>query len=108
MAKFIISQTGDKPFNFALIAERNYDAAYQFFLDQYGHKPGQLPFEKTEQLFVVCEDKICEPVGHSKFEISAFGWSKIEWQKESSGVKVFKLVHNPEAEAAAAAAEAAK
>ncbi|HLC88076.1 MAG TPA: glycosyltransferase family 39 protein [Patescibacteria group bacterium] len=108
VAKFIISQTGDKPFNFALIAERNYDAAYQFFLDQYGHKPGQLPFEKTEQLFVVCEDKICEPVGHSKFEISAFGWSKIEWQKESSGVKVFKLVHNPEAEAAAAAAEAAK
>ena len=101
VAKFIISESEDKPFNFALIAERNYDAAYQFFLGEYGHKPGQLPFEKTGQLFVVCEDTVCEPVGHSKFEISAFGWSKIEWQKESSGVKVFKLIHNAEAEAAA-------
>lgn len=98
VAKFIISESEDKSFNFALIAQRNYDAAYQFFLGEYGHKSAQLPFEKTEQLFVVCEDKICEPVGHSKFEISAFGWAKIDWQKESSGVEVFKLVHNPQEE----------
>lgn len=95
VAKFIISQSGDQPFNFALIAERNYDAAYQFFLDKYGQKSAQLPFEKTTQLFVVCEDEVCEPVGHSKFEISAFGWAKIEWEKKASDVKVFKLVHNP-------------
>lgn len=98
VAKFIISESENKPFNFALIAERNYDAAYQFFLGEYGHKSAQLPFEKTGQLFVVCENKICEPVGHSKFEISAFGWAKIDWQKESSGVKVFKLIHNPQEE----------
>lgn len=98
VAKFIINESSDKPFNFALIAQRNYDAAYQFFLDQFGHAPGQLPFSKTDQLFVVCEDKICEPVGHSKFEISAFGWSKLEWEKESSGVRVFKLIHNPQEE----------
>lgn len=98
VAKFIIDNAGDKPFNFALISNGNYDAAYQFFLDQYGHKPGQLPFEKTDQLFVVCEDAICNPVGHSKFEISGFGWSKIEWEKTQSGVRVFKLIHNPEEE----------
>lgn len=98
VAKFIIAETGNKPFNFALIAEHNYDAAYQFFLYQYGHQPAQLPFEKTEQLFVVCEDAVCEPVGHSKFEISAFGWAKIESEKVTNGVKVFKLVHNPDQE----------
>ncbi|MBI2593164.1 glycosyltransferase family 39 protein [Candidatus Daviesbacteria bacterium] len=98
VAKFIISEAENKPFNFALIAQRNYDAAYQFFLGELGHKSSQLPFEKTDQLFVVCEDEVCEPVGHSKFEISAFGWAKIEWEKESSGVKVFKLVHNPREE----------
>lgn len=98
VAKFIINEAGGKPFNFALIAERNYDAAYQFSLGEYGHKPAQLPFEKTDQLFVVCEDKICEPVGHSKFEISAFGWAKIDWEKQNSGVRVFKLIHNPQEE----------
>lgn len=96
VSKFIIEESKNMPFNFALIAERNYDAAYQFFLDQLGYPPGQLPFTKTDQLFVVCEDRICEPVGHSKFEISAFGWSKVEWVKENNGVKVFKLVHNPQ------------
>lgn len=98
VAKFIIAQSGGRPFNFALIAERNYDAAYQFSLIQLGSKPAQLPFEKTDQLFVVCEDQICEPIGHNKFEISAFGWAKIESEKTTSGVRVFKLVHNPEEE----------
>lgn len=96
VAKFVIKETQNKPFNFALIAERNYDAAYQFYLDEYGHKPGQLPFEKTDQLFVVCEDKVCTPVGHPKYEIASFGWTKIESEKDFEGIKVFKLVQNPE------------
>ncbi len=92
LAKYIINESGNKPFNFALIANGNYDAAYQFFLDQYGHKPGQLPFEKTNQLFVICEDAVCNPVGHSKFEIAGFGWTQIEFEREKNGVKVFKLI----------------
>ncbi len=105
VSDFVIEESGNKPFNFALLAERNYDAAYQFFLDQAGHKPAQLPFEKTDQLFVVCEDersspsetdKICNPVGHPKYEIAAFGWTKIESEKEFNGVKVYKLIPNPE------------
>lgn len=98
VAKFVIEQAGGKPYNFALIANGNYDAAYQFYLDQYNVKPAQLPFEKTDQLIVVCEDKECNPIGHHKFEIAAFGWAKIEWQKETNGVKVYKLIHNPEEE----------
>lgn len=94
--KFVIEQAGGKPFNFALLAEHNYDAAYQFYLDIYGFKPKVLPFEKTDQLFVICEDKVCNPVGNAKYEIAAFGWTKIEYEKEFQGLKIFKLVHNPE------------
>lgn len=96
VSRFVIEQAAGKPFNFALIAERNYDAAYQFYLDEYGHKPMQLPFDKTDQLFVVCEDKICNPVGHPKYEIAAFGWTLIESEKNLNGVKVYKLIHNPQ------------
>ena len=95
IAKFIIIEAGGKPFNFALIAKNNYDAAYQFYLDFYGHKPKIVPIEITEQLFIVCEDPICEPINHPKQEIAHFGWAKIEKENEFGGIRVFKLVHNP-------------
>lgn len=96
VARYVIEKADGREFNFALIAERNYDAAYQFYLNQFGANPKILPFEKTNQLFVVCEDKICNPVGHPKHEIAAFGWTKIEQESEILGLKVYKLVHNPD------------
>lgn len=95
VAKFIISQTGGKDFNFALLAKNNYDSAYQFYLDIYGHKPKQVPFAVTDQLFVVCEDAVCDPTYNPKYEVAAFGMSKIDWVKEFDGVKIYKLSHNP-------------
>lgn len=93
IAKFIIEKSENKPFNFALIAERNYDSAYQYYLDVYDHKPKQLPFEITPQLWVVCEDKVCNPIGHPKYEIAAFGWSKKDLEFEVDDVKIYKLAH---------------
>lgn len=98
LSEYIINKTSNKDFNFALIAEHNYDAAYQFYLDVLGHKPKQLPFDKTEQLWIVCEDKECHPVGHPKYEIAAFGWSKIAEEDQFEGLKVFKIITNPEGE----------
>lgn len=95
VAKFIIDKAGNKDFNFALLAQRNYDSAYQFYLDIYGHKSKQVPFDITEQLFVVCEDAICDPTHSPKYEVAAFGWSKIDWVQNLYGVKIYKLVHNP-------------
>lgn len=95
IAKYVIEKSANQPFNFALIAKNNYDAAYQFYLDMYGHKPAQIPFEITKQLFVVCEDPVCKPIGHPKQEISHFGWAKIEEKSSFKGVEVFKLTHNP-------------
>lgn len=92
VAKYIIAESDNKPFNFALIAAQNYDAAYQFYLDNYDHTPGQLPFTKTDQLFVVCEDIVCQPIMHNKFEISAFGPAQVVWERDFRGVRIFKLV----------------
>lgn len=95
IAKFVINQTQNRPFNFALLAENNYDSAYQFYLDMYGHKPKEVPSEKTDQLFVVCEDEVCNPAYSPKYELAAYGMSKVEWQKDVFGVKIYKLIPNP-------------
>lgn len=95
IANFIVNQVGKQPFNFALIAERNYDSAYKFYLGLYGNKPKMLPDEVTSQLIVVCEDQICQPTTNSKYEITSFGMSKIEWEKDLEGVRIYKLIANP-------------
>lgn len=95
VAEFIISKSENKPFNFALISKSNYDAAYQYYLDLYGHKPAVLPDKKTDQLWVVCEDPVCKPVGHPKHEIAAFGWTRLDMEYEILGLKVYKLIPNP-------------
>ena len=93
IARYIIKETGGKPFNFALISKNNYDAAYQFYLDQYGFKPMKVPFDITDQLLVVCEDPVCDPVTNPKQEISHFGMTKIEKETQFMGVRVYKLIH---------------
>lgn len=95
IAKFVIEEANNRDFNFALLAKNNYDSAYQFYLDLYGHKPKQVPADKTGQLFVVCEDEICDPTHSPKYELAAFGWSKIAWEQNLYGVKIYKLIPNP-------------
>lgn len=100
ISRYIIQKSNHKPFNFALISKHNYDAAYQFYLDYYGFKPKELPSEKTDQLFVVCEDEVCKPIGHPKHEIAAFGWAKIAEEDKFGNIRIFKLIHNPQEEVA--------
>lgn len=96
VADYVIEQAAGKPFNFALISKHNYDAAYQFQLIMKDHPAQLVQVEVTDQLFVVCEDPVCEPVNNPKHEIAAFGWVTIEKESELLGVKVYKLVHNPD------------
>ncbi|MEK7164165.1 MAG: hypothetical protein AAB768_03430, partial [Patescibacteria group bacterium] len=50
--------------------------------------------QNTNQLFVICEDPDCKPVGNPLWEIAGFGWVKIldVWTMPW-GVKVYKLGH---------------
>lgn len=95
VSKYVIEKAENKDFNFALLSKNNYDAAYQFYLDRFGYSPRQVPFDKTSQLFVVCEDTICNPINNSKYEIAAFGMAKIDSEENIFGIKLYKLVHNP-------------
>ena len=101
----IIAQSGGDPFNFALIAKRNYEEGYLYFFELWGTPVLEIDSQRlnetvAKQLFVVCEDvweegkpDPCNPINHPKAEIANFGWVKIEWEKEIFGVRLFKLVH---------------
>lgn len=100
VAEKIQSEADGMPFNLAVLAERNYEAAYQYFLESWGTNIKKIdPLDSkntiTEQLFVVCEldAEKCDPTHDPKTEIANFGWSKIENVWEESGVIIYKLVH---------------
>ncbi len=90
-----------KPMNFAVIAERNYEGAYRYFLDTGGAKvvdidPLNPKASITELLFVVCEkeEKKCDPTHGLKPEVANFGWTKIDKELHIYGVIIYKLVHS--------------
>ncbi|MDO8503307.1 MAG: glycosyltransferase family 39 protein [bacterium] len=103
--KKIMSEVGDKPFNFGLIAKRNYEEGYLYFFELWKAPVREIDAQRsketiTDQLFVVCEDspapdnpEPCKPINNSKAEIANFGWAKIEQEWDVWGVKLFKLVH---------------
>lgn len=95
----IIKESAGEPFNFGIIAERNYEEGYLYFFELW-NAPVKIvdPQHKetiTDQLFVVCEKQICDsPVYSPKAEIAHFGMSKVEEEWDISGFKLYKLVHS--------------
>lgn len=99
----IIELSQGQPFNFGLIAKRNYEEGYLYFFEQSGASireidPQRMEETLTEALFVVCEEQVCEPINNPKAEIANFGWAKIEQEWEVRGFKLFKLVHREQNE----------
>ncbi len=95
IAKSIISKSRGRPYNFALISKGNSDHAYRYFLEI--ERSGPTPLEKRveEQLFVVCESEICQPLGHPLWEIAAFGRAEVaEVWEDQVGIRIFRLVHH--------------
>jgi len=98
VAQKIVSLSADEPFNLGLIAKQNYDAGYRYFLEGWGKAPVSIDAQRTsatvtDQLYVVCEEKDCQPIGHAQAEIANFGWAKVanEWSFPW-GTKLFKLI----------------
>jgi 4-amino-4-deoxy-L-arabinose transferase-like glycosyltransferase len=96
----ILSEDGSRPFDLAVIAERNYEDGYRYFLELSGatvfHADRWDQKTIVDQLFVVCEieEKKCDPTHSPKAEVANFGWSKIDSSWEVDGVIVYKLVHS--------------
>ncbi len=101
IAEFVYKIKDDKPYNFALIAGKNSDHAYRYFLELWGPAPVVIENPDndpkrttvTDQLLVVCEEKVCQPLGHSLWEIAGFGRAEIVGSWQVSTARVFKLVH---------------
>jgi 4-amino-4-deoxy-L-arabinose transferase-like glycosyltransferase len=88
-------------FNLAVIAERNYEDGYKYFLEVWGQPvthldPQRFKESVTSQLFVVCEkpQKECDPTHSPKAEVANFGWSKIAQEWEVEGVVLYRLIHS--------------
>lgn len=101
--KIIISKIKElslnEDFNFSLLAKQNYDPGYLYFI--YENKLPYFHLNKkiTSQLFVVCEphpDINCNPINNPEWGIAAFGWAKIDQELEIDGIKIFRLVPNPD------------
>ncbi|MGB9911247.1 MAG: ArnT family glycosyltransferase [Microgenomates group bacterium] len=101
IAKFILEKSEGKPFNLALISSNNTYFPYFYFLEVWKKpvgiiKPPHVDPERktvTDQLFVICEEKNCQPVGHPLWEIAGFGMAKITQEWEHLGIKIYKLEH---------------
>lgn len=101
ISQYILNEANGQPFNFALIAKSNYDDGYEFYFELWRHPmtvidPQRFNETRTNQLFVACEDEICEPINNDRTEIANYGWKKIDKQTEIDGVKVFRLVPSTE------------
>ncbi len=100
VANEIIKRSNNEKFNLAVIADRNYEDGYQYFLEKENAKiveiDAQITESVTNQLFVVCENEKtkCNPTNSPKAEVANFGWSKIEAEWEQDGVIIYKLIHN--------------
>lgn len=101
IVEFVIKQTNNKPFNFALITPGNSDHAYRYYFEVLGHEPVQInndveDLERktvTDQLLVVCEDPTCKPLGHPLYDVAGFGQAAIVKDWNVLVVKVYKLTH---------------
>ncbi len=100
IGKLIVDESKGIPFNFAVIADRNYEGAYQYFLET---APGFQLIEPQDtdntiapQLFVVCEmpEEKCDPTHSGKTGIANFGWSVIENTWNIDGFTIYKLGHS--------------
>lgn len=100
--RIVLNYAGDNPYNLGLISSYNSDYGYRYFLEIWGRKPvtienPQIDPERrttTQTLVVVCEDKKCEPLGNSRWEVAGFGRAEIVDETAGpAGIRIFKLIH---------------
>jgi len=89
----IIKYSGDKPFNFGLIAKQNYDESYRYFLENKKAKMVRGEEGITDQLFVICEDEDkCQPEGNPAYQIAIFGPSSVVDSWQIDYLKIYRLI----------------
>ena len=99
VSRLVLDNVDGKPFNLAVIAERNYEDGYRYFLELWGGNILRADRGDSStvsgQLIVICENNpaTCDPTHSPKAEVANFGMTKIDRQWEVEGVIIYKLVH---------------
>lgn len=101
IAEFVLSKTEGQQFNFALMTDGNSDHLYRYFFEVEDRDPVTIlnteidPERKsvTSQLMIVCEKKVCQPLGYSLWEIAGFGRAEIAGEWDLPPVKILRLIH---------------
>lgn len=99
VSKKVLEIAEGKPFDLAVLAERNYEDGYRYFMEVAGAQVMHADRwdQKTivDNLIVICEKpkNECDPTHSPKAEVANFGMSKIDSDFEVDGVIIFKLVH---------------
>ncbi len=96
VAGYILDHSQGQPFNYAGLSKMGYAFTY-YLVDQPNYR--EIKDEKSEQLFVTCvphPDINCQPINNPEWAIAAFGWAKIDTETEVDGVKIYRLIPNPE------------
>ena len=104
IAQAVFEKAGGKPFNFALLADRNSDHAFRYFFEIWGNPPVTIEFPEkdperhtiTDALLVLCENTLCQPLGHPLWEIAGFGRAEIVGSWDVPFMRMYKLVHYQE------------
>lgn len=100
VADKILQEARGQPFDLAVLADRNYEDGYRYFLELKSakvlHADRWVKSTIADQLFVVCElpKEKCDPTHSPKAEVANFGMSKIDSQWEESGVIIYRLIHS--------------
>ncbi len=95
----VIDESSGNKFNLAVLAERNYEDGYRYFLELKGakvlHADRWNQETISDQLFVICEmeEKKCDPTHSPKAEVANFGMTKIDKQWNVNGVIIYRLLH---------------
>lgn len=98
----VLDFAGSQPYNLALLSDSNSESAYSYFLEIWGRPPvtientghGADSASVTDQLVVICEKKVCDPLNSDHWEVTGFGKAEIVAQKSGpAGISIFKLVH---------------
>jgi len=93
ISQFVTEKSAGKEFNLALLAERNYDPPYRYFLELENAPLKNLHDQIADQLFVICDDLDCVPLGNSFWDVAAFGIAKVDQKWNVAGKEIYKLVH---------------
>lgn len=99
VARKVLSEEQGKPFDLAVLAERNYEDGYRYFMELWGatvlHADRWDQKTIVNDLIVICEmeEKKCDPTHSPKAEVANFGMSKIDAKWEVDGVIIYRLLH---------------